>query len=43
MLIHALELHGAPLIVPREKPSDIWHDLTGFEACVRIAAARLAR
>jgi nucleoside 2-deoxyribosyltransferase len=43
MMIHALELHGAPLIVPRTKPDDIWHDLTSFEACVRLAAHRAAR
>jgi nucleoside 2-deoxyribosyltransferase len=41
MMIHALELHGAPLVTPRETPDDIWHDLTSFEACVRLAAERL--
>ena len=40
MLIHALDLHGVPLIVPDRAPADIWHDLTAFEACVRMAAAR---
>jgi hypothetical protein len=40
MMIHALELHGAPLVLPREKPADIWHDLTAFEVCVRMAAER---
>jgi nucleoside 2-deoxyribosyltransferase len=43
MLIHTLELHGAPLIVPRQKPGNIWRDLAGFKACVRIAAERLLR
>jgi nucleoside 2-deoxyribosyltransferase len=43
MLIHALELHGAPLLTPREAPADLWHDLAAFEACVRIAAERLSR
>jgi nucleoside 2-deoxyribosyltransferase len=43
MMIHALDLHGCPLIVPRATPADIWHDLTGFEACVRLAAERLVR
>lgn len=38
MMMHALDLHGAPLVSPREKPKDIWHDLTAFEACVRIAS-----
>lgn len=40
MMIHALELHGAPLVVPRQKPADIWHDLTAFELCVGMAARR---
>jgi nucleoside 2-deoxyribosyltransferase len=38
MMIHALDLHGAPLVVPRQKPADIWHDLTAFEVCVGMAA-----
>ena len=42
MMIHALDLHGCPLVVPRTAPADIWHDLTSFEACVGLAAARLA-
>jgi nucleoside 2-deoxyribosyltransferase len=42
MIIHALDLYGCPLIVPRKAPADIWHDLTSFEACVRLAAERLA-
>ncbi|CCD97554.1 nucleoside 2-deoxyribosyltransferase [Bradyrhizobium sp. STM 3809] len=41
MMIHALDVHGAPLVLPRERPADVWHDLTGFEECVRLAAARL--
>jgi nucleoside 2-deoxyribosyltransferase len=41
MMIHALDLHGAPLVLPREKPDDVWHDLTAFEVCVAMAAARL--
>ena len=40
MMIHALELHGCPLVTPRRRPDDIWHDLTAFEACVRLAAER---
>ena len=31
MMIHALDLHGARLVTPRQVPSDIWHDLTSFE------------
>jgi nucleoside 2-deoxyribosyltransferase len=42
MMIHALELHGAPLVLPRAKPDDIWHDLTAFEVCVGMAARRRA-
>ena len=41
MMIHALDLYGAPLVLPREKPVDIWHDLTAFEVCVAMTAARL--
>lgn len=40
MMIHALDLHGCPLVAPRQAPADIWHDLTAFEACVRLAAER---
>ncbi|QDW37213.1 nucleoside 2-deoxyribosyltransferase [Bradyrhizobium sp. KBS0727] len=40
MMIHALDLHGAGLVTPRQAPSDIWHDLTSFEACVVLAAGR---
>ena len=40
MMIHALALHGCPLVTPREKPDDVWHDLAAFEACVRLAAER---
>ena len=41
MIIHALELHGCALVTPRQAPADIWHDLTSFEVCVRMAAERL--
>jgi nucleoside 2-deoxyribosyltransferase len=41
MMIHALDLHGGALVTPRQTPHDIWHDLTAFETCVRIAAGRL--
>ena len=43
MMIHALDLHGCPLLTPRRLPADIWHDLTSFEACVRLAAERASR
>jgi nucleoside 2-deoxyribosyltransferase len=42
MMIHALELHGAALVTPRQRSADIWHDLTSFEACVHLAADRAA-
>ncbi len=41
MMIHALDLYGAPLIVPREAPADLWQDLTSFEACLKLAASLL--
>jgi nucleoside 2-deoxyribosyltransferase len=41
MMIHALDLHGTALVTPRQRPSDIWQDLSAFETCVRIAAKRL--
>jgi nucleoside 2-deoxyribosyltransferase len=40
MMMHALDLHGCPLVTPRQAPKDIWRDLTSFEACVRLAAER---
>jgi nucleoside 2-deoxyribosyltransferase len=40
MMIHALELHGSPLVLPRARPADVWHDLASFEACVRLAAGK---
>lgn len=39
MMIHALDLYGSPLVVPRESPEDLWQDLTCFEACLKIAAS----
>jgi len=41
MMIHALDLHGRPLVTPRARSQDIWHDLTSFEACVRLAAGKM--
>src|SRR5271155_608835 len=40
MMMHALDLHGCPLVSPQQRPADVWRDLTAFEACVRIAAGR---
>jgi nucleoside 2-deoxyribosyltransferase len=42
MMIHALDLYGCPLVAPQRPAEDIWHDLTSFETCVRLAAERLA-
>lgn len=42
MMIHTLDLHGARLVTPRQRPADIWHDLASFEACVALAADRAA-
>src|SRR6266849_7095998 len=42
MMVHALDLHGCALVTPRNMPADIWHDLTAFETCVRMAAGRQA-
>ncbi|WP_315776233.1 MULTISPECIES: nucleoside 2-deoxyribosyltransferase [unclassified Bradyrhizobium] len=41
MMIHALDLYGAPLVLPRERSGDVWHDLAAFEICVKLAAERL--
>ena len=41
MMIHALDLHGCTLVTPPQVPAYIWHDLTAFETCVRLAAGRL--
>jgi nucleoside 2-deoxyribosyltransferase len=35
-------LHGCALLTPRQAPTDIWHDLTSFEACVQLAARLMA-
>jgi nucleoside 2-deoxyribosyltransferase len=42
MMIHALDLYGCPLVVPRTVPANVWQDLTSFEQCVKLAATRLA-
>jgi nucleoside 2-deoxyribosyltransferase len=40
IMIHALDLHGCALVTPKATPADIRHDLTAFQACVRLAADR---
>ena len=41
MMIHALHIRGCALVMPPHAPADMWHDLTAFETCVRLAAKRL--
>ena len=36
--LQALEMHGYPIVKPQRAPSDIWHDLSSFEACLRLLA-----
>jgi nucleoside 2-deoxyribosyltransferase len=43
MMMHALDLHGSPLVTPKLRPADLWHDLAAFEACVAVAADIAAR
>ncbi len=38
MMVHALDLHGCALVTPKHPATDIWHDLTAFEECLRLAA-----
>jgi nucleoside 2-deoxyribosyltransferase len=38
MIVHALDLHGASLVIARTAPADPWHDLSTFEACLRLVA-----
>jgi nucleoside 2-deoxyribosyltransferase len=38
MMVHALDLHGCALVTPKHQATDIWHDLTAFEECLRLAA-----
>jgi nucleoside 2-deoxyribosyltransferase len=42
MMMHALDLHGCALLTPKQRPADVWHDMTAFEACVRTAAEQRA-
>ena len=43
MMIHALDLHGARLVTPQQRPQDIWHDLAAFEACVALGGGSRPR
>jgi len=40
MIVHGLDLHGCPLVMPDAAPADLWHDLAAFEACLQLLNAR---
>ena len=40
MMVHGLDIHGVPLLLPRENPYDIWNDFNPFLLCVAMAAKR---
>lgn len=40
MIVHALDLFGIPIVVPKQSAEDPIHDLSNFEACVKLVAAR---
>jgi nucleoside 2-deoxyribosyltransferase len=40
MIVHGLDLHGCPLVVPDAAPADPWHDLAVFAACLRLLTTR---
>ena len=42
MMMHALDLYGCALVTPAEAPEDLWHDLTAFESCIKLAVERWA-
>jgi nucleoside 2-deoxyribosyltransferase len=42
MIVHGLDLHGCPLVIPDIAPADPWHDLAAFETCLRLVASRRA-
>jgi nucleoside 2-deoxyribosyltransferase len=41
MMIHSLDRHGCALVTPQQRPDEVWHDLTAFETCARLAAEQL--
>ena len=40
MIVHGLDRHGCPIVVPDAVPADPWHDLAAFETCLRLLTAR---
>ena len=40
MIVHGLDLHGCPVVVPNAAPPDPWYDLAAFETCLRLLSAR---
>jgi hypothetical protein len=40
MIVHGLDLHGCPLVMPDVAPADLWHDLAAFETCLQLLTDR---
>jgi len=40
MIVHGLDLHGCPLVVPDTAPADPQRDLAAFERCLHLLASR---
>jgi len=40
MIVHGLDLHGYPLVMPKVTPADPWHDLAAFERCLQLLKSR---
>lgn len=40
MIMHGLDLHGCPLVVPDAASADPWHDLAAFETCLQLLNSR---
>jgi nucleoside 2-deoxyribosyltransferase len=40
MIVHGLDLHGCPVVIPNAAPADAWHDLAAFETCLQLLNAR---
>jgi nucleoside 2-deoxyribosyltransferase len=43
MIVHALDVFGIPLVLPKQPVDDPSHDLAAFEACVRLLVAHSAQ
>jgi hypothetical protein len=40
MIVHGLDLHGCPVVIPNAAPADPWHDLAAFKTCLQLLNAR---